>query len=101
MDYCNAARREAGSPDAKGTLTMAEARLLVPRPMAEPPMAAMAPEWADASGPDLLELFRRVWRRKVMIASIAVGCSVVTAAILLIIPPRYTATAQVMLDPSQ
>jgi capsular exopolysaccharide synthesis family protein len=61
---------------------------------------AMAPDWTEASGPDLLELFRRVWRRKLMIASIAVGCSAVTAAVLFIIPPRYTATAQIMLDPS-
>jgi capsular exopolysaccharide synthesis family protein len=60
----------------------------------------MTPDWTQDSGPDLQELFRRIWRRKLMIASIAVGCTIVTIAVLFMIPPRYTATAQVMLDPS-
>ncbi|WP_151175533.1 GumC family protein [Hypericibacter terrae] len=78
---------------------MADTRLLVPRPI-EPPQL-LAPDWAQSSGPDLQELFRRIWRRKLMIATIAVGCTLLTAAALFAIAPRYTATAQVMLDPSQ
>lgn len=78
---------------------MADTRLLVAQPAYDPPATAMAPDWIDSGGPGLSELFRRVWRRKLMIAAIAVGGTAVTAAVLLLIPPRYTATAQLMLGP--
>lgn len=80
---------------------MADTTLLVPHSADEPPAPSLAPNWAESRGPDLQEMIRRIWRRKLMIAAIAVGCSMLTAGVLFLIPPRYTATSQMMLGPSQ
>ncbi|MFZ5790036.1 MAG: GumC family protein [Pseudomonadota bacterium] len=43
------------------------------------------------------ELFRRLWRRKRMIGAITIGCTMLVTAVLLLITPRYTSSAQIML----
>jgi succinoglycan biosynthesis transport protein ExoP len=82
---------------------MADPRLPVLQPISEPLMPApvAGPVWAAPSGPDLPELFRRIWRRKRMIAAITVGGTMLAAIVLFLIPPRYTASAQIMLVPAQ
>jgi polysaccharide biosynthesis transport protein len=78
-------------------------RLPVPQPMSQPLMAppALSPAWAAPSGPDLSELFRRLWRRKGMITAITTGGTIAAVVVLLLIPPRYSSTAQLMLEPTQ
>jgi len=83
---------------------MADPRLPMLQPISEtltPPQVVAGPLWAAPSGPDLPELFRRLWRRKGMIAAIVIGGTLLAAVILFLIPPRYTATAQLMLGPTQ
>ncbi|HWA42743.1 MAG TPA: polysaccharide biosynthesis tyrosine autokinase [Hypericibacter adhaerens] len=84
---------------------MADPRLPMLQSVSEPlvPMQPPPPVqvWAAPSGPDLPELFRRIWRRKGMIAAIAGVGTVLAVGVLFLIPPRYTASAQIMLVPAQ
>lgn len=50
---------------------------------------------------DLREMLRILWRRRWLIGATAVGCVLVTGLVLSQITPRYTATAQVLVDPRQ
>lgn len=50
---------------------------------------------------DLREMLRILWRRRWLIGATAMGCVLVTGLVLSQITPRYTATAQVLVDPRQ
>jgi capsular exopolysaccharide synthesis family protein len=76
---------------------MADIRLPIPHSAPELPAYAPAPAWPAPAGPDLQELFRRLWRRKRMIAAITIGCTMLVTVALFLIAPRYTGSAQIML----
>lgn len=64
-----------------------------------------APPAAQHQGPaepgalDLRHIQDFFWRRSKLIAAITVGVCLLTFVVLLLLTPRYTATAQVLLDP--
>src|SRR5262249_14111571 len=59
---------------------------------------AMAPA---SSGFDLLALFRLLWRRKTTIAAAALGCAIAAVVIGKSLSAKYTATAQLYVDPRE
>lgn len=76
---------------------MADMRLPIPHSAPELPAYGPVPVVPAPAGPDIPELFRRLWRRKRMIGAIAVICTMLVTVVLLLITPRYTGTAQIML----
>ena len=54
-----------------------------------------------SSGFDLLALFRLLWRRKTMIVAAALGCAIAAVVIGKSLTPKYTATAQLYVDPRE
>jgi uncharacterized protein involved in exopolysaccharide biosynthesis len=52
-------------------------------------------------GFDLLALFRLLWRRKTTIAAAALGCTVAAVVIGKSLSPKFTATAQLYVDPRE
>jgi polysaccharide biosynthesis transport protein len=54
-----------------------------------------------SSGFDLFALFRLLWRRKITIAAAALGCAIAAVVIGKSLSPKYTATAQLYVDPRE
>jgi len=54
-----------------------------------------------SSGFDLLALFRLLWRRKTAIIAAALGCAIAAVAIGKSLSPKFTATAQLYVDPRE
>jgi uncharacterized protein involved in exopolysaccharide biosynthesis/Mrp family chromosome partitioning ATPase len=54
-----------------------------------------------SSGFDLLALFRLLWRRKITIAAVALGCAIAAVVIGKSLSPKFTATAQLYVDPRE
>ncbi len=54
-----------------------------------------------ASGFDLLALFRLLWRRKTTIIAAALGCAIAAVVIGKSLSPKFTATAQLYVDPRE
>src|SRR4051794_41846537 len=54
-----------------------------------------------ATGFDLLDLSRLLWRRRLMIISAALICACVGVSIGKSLTPKYTATAQLYVDPRE
>ncbi len=54
-----------------------------------------------SSGFDLFALFRLLWRRKTTIAAAALGCAIAAVVIGKSLTPKYTATAQLYVDPRE
>jgi len=54
-----------------------------------------------SSGFDLLALFRLLWRRKITIIAAALGCAIAAVVIGKSISPKFTATAQLYVDPRE
>jgi uncharacterized protein involved in exopolysaccharide biosynthesis/Mrp family chromosome partitioning ATPase len=54
-----------------------------------------------SSGFDLLALFRLLWRRKTTIVAAALGCAIAAVAIGKSLSPKFTATAQLYVDPRE
>jgi uncharacterized protein involved in exopolysaccharide biosynthesis/Mrp family chromosome partitioning ATPase len=54
-----------------------------------------------SSGFDLLALFRLLWRRKTTIAVVALGCAIAAVVIGKSLSAKYTATAQLYVDPRE
>src|SRR5215470_13953401 len=52
-------------------------------------------------GFDLLALFHLLWRRKTTIATAALGCAVAAVVIGKSLSPKFTATAQLYVDPRE
>lgn len=65
------------------------------------PMAEMLMIKSSQPEVDLREVLRVLWRRRGLIASTITVLMVATGLTLLQITPRYTAVAQVMVDPRQ
>src|SRR5262249_27879374 len=59
---------------------------------------AMAPA---SSGFDLLALFRLLWRPKTTFATAALGCAIAAVVIGKSLSPKFTATAQLYVDPRE
>jgi uncharacterized protein involved in exopolysaccharide biosynthesis/Mrp family chromosome partitioning ATPase len=53
------------------------------------------------SGFDLLALFRLLWRRKTAIVAAALGCAIAAVVIGKSLSPKFTATAQLYVDPRE
>src|SRR5207253_5837377 len=53
------------------------------------------------AGFDFLDLSRLLWRRRLMITSAALICACVAVAIGKSLSPKYTATAQLYVDPRE
>jgi uncharacterized protein involved in exopolysaccharide biosynthesis/Mrp family chromosome partitioning ATPase len=54
-----------------------------------------------SSGFDLLALFRLLWRRKTTIIAAALGCAIAAVVIGKSLSPKFTATAQLYVDPRE
>ena len=54
-----------------------------------------------SSGFDLLALFRLLWRRKTTIVAAALGCAIAAVVIGKSLSPKFTATAQLYVDPRE
>ncbi len=54
-----------------------------------------------SSGFDLLALFRLLWRRKATIAGAALGCAIAAVLVGKSLTPKFTATAQLYVDPRE
>src|ERR1700759_4275780 len=54
-----------------------------------------------SSGFDLLALFRLLWRRKTTIAAAAFGCAIAAVVVGKSLSPKFTATAQLYVDPRE
>ena len=54
-----------------------------------------------SSGFDLLALFHLLWRRKTTIAAAALGCAIAAVVIGKSLTAKYTATAQLYVDPRE
>lgn len=54
-----------------------------------------------SSGFDLLALFHLLWRRKVTIAAAALGCAIAAVAVGKSLSAKYTATAELYVDPRE
>ena len=59
------------------------------------------PSATAAAGFSVLDLVRLLWRRKIAIASAALICACVAVAIGKSLTPKYTATAQLYVDPRE
>src|SRR6201995_4604295 len=53
------------------------------------------------SGFDLLALFRLLWRRKTTIIAAALGCAIAAVVVGKSLSPKFTATAQLYVDPRE
>lgn len=49
----------------------------------------------------LLELGRKLWRRKLLIATTVIVLTVLATVVIFLLPPRYTASALVLINPQQ
>ena len=69
------------------------------------PIARSEPDGASSPAPqgrfDLLQLGRIVWRRRIMIASSALICALIAVAAGKSLTPRFTATAELYVDPRE
>ena len=68
------------------------------------PINPAKPEQRQAAGPagfNVLELIRLLWARKVAILSAALLCACIAVAIGKSLTPKYTATAQLYVDPRE
>jgi uncharacterized protein involved in exopolysaccharide biosynthesis/Mrp family chromosome partitioning ATPase len=54
-----------------------------------------------SSGFDLLALFRLLWRRKTTIVAAALGCAIAAVVVGKSLTPKFTATAQLYVDPRE
>src|ERR1700753_1347634 len=54
-----------------------------------------------SSGFDLLALFRLLWRRKPTIIAAALGCAIAAVVVGKSVSPKFTATAQLYVDPRE
>src|SRR6201996_5276280 len=54
-----------------------------------------------SSGFDLFALFRLLWRRKTVIAVAALGCAIAAVVVGKSLTPKFTATAQLYVDPRE
>ncbi len=72
--------------------------LVFDQPIDQGKSGARAPA---SSGFDLLALFRLLWRRKTTIIAAALGCAIAAVVIGKSLSPKFTATAQLYVDPRE
>lgn len=73
---------------------------------ADPPKASVAADPSSRASVrgfdiDLIDLVALLWRRRIFIALVAFGCACLAVAIGKSLTPRYTATAQLYVDPRE
>ncbi|MGB3447833.1 MAG: Wzz/FepE/Etk N-terminal domain-containing protein [Xanthobacteraceae bacterium] len=71
------------------------------RPVEPPATSAGERQRAAVFDIDLLGLIAELWRRRIFIVAVAFGCACLAVAVGKSLTPRYTATAQLYVDPRE